>query len=298
MLPPQATGIRSTLGPFERVFLVGGKAFMVYPWSEGPPLPEGCDLVHLSPDPGPLARAHPLLHGFVGDPSATLAALVPPVRAAVDRASAGAAVDVDRTMAEAQAGQLDATARSRYGPAPMAPMAAAHALLRSLPHDVAVVDEAITTGVYVRGFHRAERPGSYYFCRGGGLGWGMPAALGVALARQEPVLCVVGDGSAMYSPQALWTAARERLPVVFAVVDNGQYLILKHNLAAMDGQSVRTGRFVGMDLGDPAVDFLALAAAMGVSATRVDASDAIADAMRAALASGAPHLLHIPITAR
>ncbi len=298
MLPPQASGIRTTLGPFQRVFLVGGQAFMVYPWSEGSPLPAGCDLVHLSPDPGPLARAHPLRQGFVGDPSATLAALVPRARAAADGATAGAALQVARTMAEDRADQQNATARSRYGPSPMAPMAAAHALLRSLPADVAVVDEAITTGVYVRGFHRGEGPGSYHFCRGGGLGWGMPAALGVALARPQPVLCVVGDGSAMYSPQALWTAARERLPVVFAVVDNGQYLILKNNLRAMDGESVRTGRFVAMDLDDPAVDFVALAAAMGVAATRVDATDDIADAVRAALASGGPHLLHIPITAR
>ena len=87
-------------------------------------------------------------------------------------------------------------------------MAAAHALVRAMPRDTPVVDEAITTGVYVRGFHHWTEPGRYFFCRGGGLGWGMPAALGVSLGYDRvPVLCVVGDGSAMYSPQALWTAA-------------------------------------------------------------------------------------------
>ena len=73
--------------------------------------------------------------------------------------------------------------------------------------DVTQVELRSTTGSYVRGYLRAE-PDEYYFCRGGGLGWGMPTALGVSLARdRSPVLCIVGDGSAMYSPQALWTAA-------------------------------------------------------------------------------------------
>ena len=180
----------------------------------------------------------------------------------------------------------------------MQPMAAAHALVRSVPSDVAVVDEAITTGVYVRGFHHTDVPGTYFFCRGGGLGWGMPAACGVALGSGRPVLCVVGDGSTMYSPQALWTAARERLPVVFAVVDNGQYLILKQNLRAMGGASAKTEQFVAMDLDQPSVDFCGLSEAMGVSATRIEHTDDIGGVVRKALDVGEPHLLHIPITAR
>ena len=143
----------------------------------------------------------------------------------------------------------------------MEPMAAAHALVRAMPDGTAVVDEAITTGVYVRGFHHWTEPGRYFFCKGGGLGWGMPAALGVSLAcdGSVPVLCVVGDGSAMYSPQALWTAAHERLPVVFAVVVNRQYLILKNYLREHEGrQSVAHDRFVAMDLDDPPLDFVAL----------------------------------------
>ena len=178
----------------------------------------------------------------------------------------------------------------------MHPSAAAHALVASVPDGTAVVDEAITTGVYVRGFHHRAVADGYFFCKGGGLGWGMPAACGVSLARdRSPVLCVVGDGSAMYSPQALWTAARERLPVVFAVVDNGQYRILKDYLRGMGGVSARTGQFVAMDL-EPRVDHLALAASMGVAATPVASTGDIADAVGAALDTGLPHLLHIPIT--
>jgi benzoylformate decarboxylase len=177
-------------------------------------------------------------------------------------------------------------------------MAAAHALVRAMPADSVVVDEAITTGVYVRGFHHWTEPGRYFFCDGGGLGWGMPAALGVSLAHDGrlPVLCAVGDGSAMYSPQALWTAARERLPVVFGVFVNREYLILKNYLRSMKGDSVRTDRYVAMQLDDPLIDYLELARSMGVTGTRVDHADDIADVVKAALASGQPHVVEIPIT--
>jgi len=300
MLGPSTAAIRSALAPYRRVFLVGGQAFMVYPRTDGPPLEPGTELVHLAPAPEPVARAHPVLHGAVGDPKATLTALLHEVHGRLEGVWDLA---VDRAAAEQRAGAeretREATARARYGPAPMAPMAAAHALLRALPPGTPVVDEAITTGVYVRGFHHEATPDTYFFNRGGGLGWGMPVALGVSLAGgRSPALCVVGDGSTMYSPQALWTAAREQLPVVFAVVDNGQYLILKNLLRGMSGTSVEHERFVAMDLGDPAVDFVELAASMGVDGSRVDATDDITEVVKTALDRGRPHLLHIPITAR
>jgi benzoylformate decarboxylase len=127
----------------------------------------------------------------------------------------------------------------------------------------------------------------------------MPAALGVSLGSgREPVLCVVGDGSAMYSPQALWTAAHERLPVVFAVVDNREYRILKGALSARGDASAARGTYLGMDLDDPPVDFLALAGAMGVPATCVERAGDVGDAVRAAVAADGPSLLHLPIAAR
>ena len=254
----------------------------------GSPVPEGVELLHLAADASQLARAHPVRLGLAGGIKASLAALA--ARLSTTAAPAG-----DRRQQEID--QLETTAAERYGPTPAHPMAAAHALVRALPPGTPVVDEAITTGVYVRGFHHRAVEDGYFFCKGGGLGWGMPAACGVSLARdRSPVLCAVGDGSAMYSPQALWTATREQLPVVFAVVDNGQYKILKDYLRNMGGVSASTGRFVAMDI-EPAVDFVALAQSMGVAATQVDAVGDIGDLVRAAFDTGKPHLLHIPITA-
>lgn len=298
MLNPSATAIREALRAYDRVLLVAEQAFVVYPYTPGPAVPPDVELLHLSPDPAQLGRAWPVRLGVAGDPKASVRALVPLVRARADAPAAADALAAASTRRAAAIEELEATALGRYGPAPINPMAAAHALVRALPPDSLVVDEAITTGVYVRGFHHWTEPGRYFFCTGGGLGWGMPAACGVSLAHGgAPVLCVVGDGSAMYSPQALWTAAAEGLPVVFAVVNNRQYRILKGYLAGMQGDAVRTGRFVGMDLVDPPIDYVALATSMAVDATRVDHAADVGDAVRAALAAGRPHLLELPISA-
>ena len=298
MLNPAAVAIHAALEPFDRVLLVGDQAFMVYPYTPGPAVPPSVELLHLSSDPSQVGRAWPVRLGVVGHPASSLAALLPLVRARVDAAAAASAVAAAAITRAAEVDQLEQTAGDRGGPAPMDPMAAAHALVRSLPPDTCVVDEAITTGVYVRGFHHWTEPGRYFFCTGGGLGWGMPAACGVSLAHdRDPVLCVVGDGSAMYSPQALWTAAAEQLPVVFAVVNNRQYKILKGYLRGRGGPAARTNRYLGMDLDDPAVDFLALAASMAVDATRVEHTADVGDVVRAALASGRPHVVELPISA-
>jgi benzoylformate decarboxylase len=298
MLNPAAAAISPVLAGYDRVLLVAEQAFMVYPYTPGPAVPPKVELLHLSPDAAQVGRAWPVRLGVVGDPRATLEVLLPLVEARVDTAAAKDALTAAQATRRSEVEALEETARSRYGGAPMDPMAAAHALVRALPPDSLVVDEAITTGVYVRGFHHWTEPGRYFFCTGGGLGWGMPAACGVSLAHgRAPVLCAVGDGSAMYSPQALWTAAAEQLPVVFAVVNNRQYKILKGYLRGMGGASVRTGRFVGMDLDDPAVDFSALARSMGVEATVVDSADDVGDAVGGALATGRPHVLELPISA-
>ena len=298
MLAPAAAAMQATLSTYQRVLLIGGRGLMAYPYTPGSALPDGTELLHLSSDAGQLGRVYATRWGAAGDPKATVAALLPLVRARIDASKVALAIGAASARRSAAVQQLEDTAISRYESSPMDPMAAAHALVRAMPPGALVVDEAITTGVYVRGFHHEPVPGRYFFNRGGGLGWGMPAAVGVSLAHGgEPVLCVVGDGSAMYSPQALWTAAHEQLPVVFAVVNNRQYLILKNNLRGMGGDSVRHDRFIAMDIVDPAIDYLALAQSMGIDATLVEKAHDVGDAVRAALDAGRPHLLELPIAA-
>jgi benzoylformate decarboxylase len=126
----------------------------------------------------------------------------------------------------------------------------------------------------------------------------MPAACGIALARGgQPIICLVGDGSAMYSPQALWTAANRRLPVLFVVMDNGGYVVLRETLESWHGPSARTGRYVAMSLDEPRLDFCALARSMGVAAITARSTREVHQAADAAIADGRPYLLHIPVKA-
>src|SRR6201988_1478104 len=115
----------------------------------------------------------------------------------------------------------------------------------------------------------SDDPQSFFALRGGGIGWGLPAAIGAKLAQpHRPVVALVGDGSAMYTVQALWTAARYRLPVIWVIFNNTSYRILKQRLVAMRGLAEQADTFVGMELNDPAIDFVGLAHALGIDAHR------------------------------
>ena len=129
-----------------------------------------------------------------------------------------------------------------------------------------------------------ERSGDYVGARGGGIGQALPGALGVKLAHPDrPVVAVSGDGSAMYSIQALWTAAHHDLAVVFVILNNREYRILKHN---MDTYRQRFGAkpergYPNMDLVSPDLGFVDMARGMGVEAARVDQAGGAAPGARA-----------------
>ncbi len=183
------------------------------------------------------------------------------------------------------------------GTNPIAPIIAAREAVRAIGPSTAIVDEAIATMQFVRGFLSSHTPGRYAALRGGALGWAMPAAIGTSLGLdREPVVCLVGDGAALYSPQALWTAAHEQLPVTFVVMNNREYNVLKN---FMRGQShylsARSNCFIAMQIDTPPIDYVALARGFGVPAKRVDRASDIAPAIEAGIASGDANLIEITI---
>lgn len=178
-------------------------------------------------------------------------------------------------------------------------MVAAYEVIKSVPPGITIVDEAIATARHVRRFISDQQHPRYYFMRGGGLGWGMPAAVGHSLGLgREPVVCLVGDGASLYSPQALWTAAHENLPVTFIVMNNLEYNILKNFMKGQPGySSTKLGRFIGMDLINPQIDFQSLGAAMGIRCCQVTQAADIATAVTQGLRSGKTNLIEIAISA-
>jgi len=295
-LPMDAAGINAALGAYDRVLVLGADAFLVYPYAEGQPVPEGVELLQVHPDPAQLGRTHAVRLGVLGDPARCAAELVRLLAGRIPaerRQQALAAGDAWRGEAVvALAGQVIAGREST----PLGPAAAVQAVVSRLPEHGILVDEAITASLFTRALHQGTDPTSYLWSGAGALGWGVPAALGARLAAPErPVVCIVGDGSFMYAPQALWTAARYRLNVLTVVLDNREYRILKHGLDRMEGVSAASGSYVGLDLGDPGIDFVALAASHGIAARRVDGADELEQAVGEGLGAGEPQLLHVPV---
>ena len=120
----------------------------------------------------------------------------------------------------------------------------------------------------------------------GGLGYGLPAAVGVALATSKRVICVVGDGSSMYSIQALWTAVQSNLPLTVIVLNNFGY-------GAMRSFSKITGSEAIPVIDLPAIDFVKLAESMGCPAARVSQHEQLAEAISIALSASGSYLLEI-----
>jgi benzoylformate decarboxylase len=298
-MPSVGREIFETLSRFDAVFALGVKSLITILYSAGPIIPPGCLLYQLSADVRDLGRTYMTQLSVVGDIKASLAALQPLLEAATrPRAAAYEALVTQAGAARAQrrAQLADRTAALWEAPV-IAPLVAAQEVARAIGPDIHIVDEAIATALHVRSFLNSPSAAQYSFLRGGALGWGMPAAVGCSLGLgRAPVVCLVGDGAAMYSPQAIWTAAHERLPVTFIVMNNREYNILKNFLRRQtDYLSHCANRFIAMDITDPPVDFLAMAASLGVPARRIERAGDIAPAVEAGIASGVANLIEIVI---
>ena len=141
---------------------------------------------------------------------------------------------------------------------------------------------------------QSDDPQSFFGLRGGGIGWGLPAAIGVKLALPErPVVALIGDGSAMYTCQALWTAAHDRLAVIFVIINNRSYRILKQRVTALRGYAAQTNIYTGMELTNPAIDFLGLARSLGVRAERAATLQEVAALLRRGIAENMPLLIEV-----
>ena len=173
-------------------------------------------------------------------------------------------------------------------------------LADALPPDVIVVNEAVTAASDLEHAFAPAGPTDFYMGRGGGIGQGVAGALGIAVAHPaRTVVAISGDGSAMYSIQALWTAAHHKLNIVFVILANREYRVLKHN---MDTHRHRFDEnpeqpYPHMDLSAPTLRFVDLARGMGVAAGSAATPDEIRQ-QAAAAAGGGPYLLELVIAGK
>ncbi len=183
---------------------------------------------------------------------------------------------------------------------PMNPSTAtsASAVIKALPENTIVVDESITNSGEVLSALNLSRPHQFYAGRGGGIGQGLAGAIGIKIAHpKKPFVCFSGDGSAMYSIQALWSASHHNLPILFIIWANQEYRVLKHNLDIyrLRYDNASNNPYPHMDLERPIIDFVAIVKRHGVYAERIDDPEKIEAAVTKAFPSELPTLLEITI---
>jgi len=283
-----APEVRKALDQHDLLFSVGGDLFTLSLPSAVDPMPPGLSLIHLDTDPWEIGKNYPAKVAILGDPKATLPEITAAVHARMTagaRTAAAARLKSASDTIRAERAVLKEKARSLAGRTPVQPLALLEAIGEILPDDAVVIEEALSSAPGIRQLVRSDDPQSYFGLRGGGIGWGLPAAIGAKLALPDrPVLALVGDGSALYTAQGLWTAARYKVPVVWVILNNTSYRILKQRIVALRGLAEQADTYVGMELNDPAVDFVSLARSFGIEAVRAktvkDATDLIAKGLK------------------
>ncbi len=278
VLPPAIGPIAETLAGHDLILVVGASVFAYYPYIPGDLLPDGAELVVVTSDPEEAARA-PMGEAIVADVALTLAALL---------AELGDA-EPSRPAPEPREAPMDPADVGLEPGGPISGTEAMAALAAAFPDDGIVVLEAPSATLALRNQLRISRRGSYYFGAGGGLGFGLAAAVGVQMAEPDrPVVCVVGEGSAQYAITAFWSAAAYDVPVTFLVLRNSEYAILKWFSLAEGVENAP-----GLDL--PALDVAAVAAGYGVPAQRVDSGGELEAALQARSGASGPGLIEIGV---
>jgi len=179
---------------------------------------------------------------------------------------------------------------------PVHPLALMQTIGRQLPDDAVVIDETVSSGTGLRRFLKSNDARSFFGLRGGGIGWGLPAAIGVKLALPDrPVVALIGDGSALFTIQSLWTAAHENLKMVFVIINNASYRILKQRTNALKGLAAQSDTYVAMDLDQPRVDFVSVARGFGLTAHKASTLSDLEELLDQALAADGPALIDIEV---
>jgi benzoylformate decarboxylase len=272
VLPPAIGPVGEALKDHDLVLVAGTPIFPYYPYIAGPLLGENTSLVALTSDPGEAARA-PMGDAILGDVALTLAKLVELVPESERQTPGPRPEPGDPETAE-----------------PMSGSEAMAALAAAWPEDGIAVVETPSCTSSLRNRLRLSRPGSYYFCASGGLGFGIAAAVGVQLAqRDRPVVCVLGEGSAQYGIVALWSAVAYKVPVTFLVLRNDEYMILKWFSML---EQVKDAP--GLDL--PGLDVAAVARGYGMQTEEVTTPEEVKGAIeRVTQAGDGPRLIQAPV---
>jgi benzoylformate decarboxylase len=278
-LPSAICPVGALLAGHDLVIVVGAPVFRYYPYVAGPYLPEGARLLHVTDDPDMAAKA------AIGDSLLSDALLF--------------FEDMTPRIAARSPGATKPAAPPKAAPTvsdslPLSPDRVFETLAAQCPPEFVLVEESPSNVIELQRHFRIDRPDVFYTFASGGLGWDMPAAVGLALAekksgRNRPVIAIMGDGSFQYSVQAIYTAVQQKAHVIFVVLQNEEYAILKE-FAELEA----TPHVPGLDL--PGIDLVSLGKGYGARSIRADTVNEVAAEFKAALSYEGTSVIAVPIT--
>jgi benzoylformate decarboxylase len=288
--------VREVLSSYDLMIVLGADPLRMSVHSEFDPLPDGLPIVQVGLVEWDLAKNYGAEIALKADVKETLRVLIPALKAA-----GGAALEARAKQGIAELAPKNWTAKRNLiveqiskikDKSPIDPDWLTLQMIEAMPDNAILVDEGLTSGRQILALRPHRDRYGYHALASGGIGWGLPASVGVSMANPtRPVVCYSGDGSAMYSIQALWTAAHHKLPLNVVIANNGGYRIIKQRLLAFHGDD----HYVGMDFADPKVDFAGLAKSLGLEAIRITEASELKTRLSSAFSRPGAKLIEVMV---
>jgi benzoylformate decarboxylase len=288
--------VRETLAPYDLMIVLGADPLRMSVHSEVDPLPDGLSIVQVGLVDWDLAKNYGAEIALKADVKETVRALIPALKAAggqalETRAKEGLAALASKNWTAKRRMLVDQISKAS-DKSPIDTDWLSLQVVEAMPDNAILVDEGLTSARQMLALRPHRDRYGYHALASGGIGWGLPASVGVSLANPDrPVVCYSGDGSSMYSIQSLWTAANHKLPLTFIIVNNGGYRIIKQRLLAFHGDD----HYVGMDFIDPPVDFTGLAKSLGLEAMKITDPTQLKPALKSAFSRPGAKLIEVVV---
>src|SRR6201994_4578230 len=292
-LQPQ---VREVLSPYDLMIVLGADPLRMSVYSEVDPKPDDLPIVQIGLVDWDLAKNYGAEIALKADVKETINALIPALKAAggaslETRAKQGLAELSSKNWIARRKALVEQISKAK-DKSPIDPDYLSLQVVEAMPENAILVDEGLTSGRQLLSLRPHRDRYGYHALASGGIGWGLPASVGVSLANPDrPVVCFSGDGSAMYSIQALWTAAHHKLPLTVVIANNGGYRIIKQRLLAFHGDD----HYVGMDFVDPPVDFSGVAKSLGCEAIRISDPKELKSTLASAFKRPGPKLIEVMV---
>jgi len=290
--------LREILRSTDVLVVIGTLVFKSPSQPSDPILTSDTKLVQIDSDPWEIGKNFPLTAGIGGDIKLALAELNDALEQKIPTEVREATRSRAKDIAQQKKALVESFLKIAEGERDNIPISVSRLMLDladSLKHGTVIVDDSWSYSAIVRRYVDCTEPKSYHRVRGDTIGWGMPAALGIKLALPDrPVVAIVGDGGAMFSIQSLWTAAKYNIPVTYIICHNASYRMVKQGKISELGPQAR-GRFLGMELDNPKIDFCQVAQGMGVLGQKVERPEELKEILKIALVSDEPNLVEVAV---